>query len=151
MPMKGYSEFPKAPALLESHHPTFWCHIQDTHWREVLPLCRDTVGVFCSPSRMDHSLESLTPLQRYSRCILQPKSDGPQGIRLLSLTPLQRCSRCILQPQSDGPLGIRLESLTPLQRCSWCILQPQSDGLQGTRLESLTPLQRCSRWILQPQ
>ena len=47
MAMKGYSAFPKALALLEPHH-----HIQDTRW-----------GV-------------LTPLQRSSRCILQPQPTG---------------------------------------------------------------------------
>ena len=45
--MKGYSTFPKAPALIESHH-----HIRDTSWG------------------------SLTLLQRCSRYILLPKSTG---------------------------------------------------------------------------
>ena len=31
MAMKGYSAFPKAPALLEPHHQIVQCHIQDTH------------------------------------------------------------------------------------------------------------------------
>ena len=32
----------------------FLCHIQDTHWQGgVLPLCRDTVGIFYSPSLQD--------------------------------------------------------------------------------------------------
>ena len=30
MAMKGYSKFPKAPALLEPHHQIVLCHIQDT-------------------------------------------------------------------------------------------------------------------------
>ena len=30
MAMKGYSAFPKAPALLEPHHQIVECHIQDT-------------------------------------------------------------------------------------------------------------------------
>ena len=47
--MKGYSAFPKAPALLEPHHQIFQCHTQETRW------------------------ESLIPLQRCSRCILQPQ------------------------------------------------------------------------------
>ena len=33
MVMKGYSAFPKAPALLEPHHQIVKCHIQDTRWR----------------------------------------------------------------------------------------------------------------------
>ena len=51
------------------------CYIQDTRLG-VLLLCRDAVDVFCSPSGLDHMtlLEgSLTPLQRRSRCILQPQ------------------------------------------------------------------------------
>ena len=28
--MKGYSTFPKVPALLEPHHQIVYCHIQDT-------------------------------------------------------------------------------------------------------------------------
>ena len=31
MSMKGYSAFPKAPALLEPHNQIVWCHIQDNH------------------------------------------------------------------------------------------------------------------------
>ena len=50
--IKGYSAFPKASVLLEPHHKIVLCHIQDTHWR------------------------SLTPLQRVSRCILQPQPTG---------------------------------------------------------------------------
>ena len=32
MAIKGYSTFPKAPALLEPHHQIIYCHIQDTRW-----------------------------------------------------------------------------------------------------------------------
>ena len=52
MAMKGYSAFPKAPALLEPHHQIVLCHIQDTCWG------------------------GLSPLQRSSRCILQPQLTG---------------------------------------------------------------------------
>ena len=48
----------------------------------VLPRCRDTVGVFCSTNRLDNQdthLRSLTPLQRYSRCILQYQPTGQPG------------------------------------------------------------------------
>ena len=54
MAIKGYSAFPKAPALLETHHQIVYCHIQDTRW----------VGW------------GLTPLQRSSQCILQPQPTG---------------------------------------------------------------------------
>ena len=54
--MKGYSAFPKAPALLEPHHQIVYCHIQDTHrGGGVLPLCKEAVGVFYSPSRLGKS------------------------------------------------------------------------------------------------
>ena len=39
MAMKGYSTFPKAPALLEPHHQMIR-HIQATHWRVLTPLQR---------------------------------------------------------------------------------------------------------------
>ena len=50
MAMNGYSALPKAPALQEPQQ------IQDTRWfwGGVLPLCRDAVGVFCSPSQLGH-------------------------------------------------------------------------------------------------
>ena len=49
MAIKGNSTFPKAAALLKPHHQIVQCHILDTRWG------------------------SLTPLQRSSRCILQPQ------------------------------------------------------------------------------
>ena len=52
MAMKGYSAFPKAPALLEPYHQIVYCHIQDTPWG------------------------GLTPLWRCSQCILQPQLTG---------------------------------------------------------------------------
>ena len=54
MAMKGYSAFPKAPALLEPHHQIASCHIQDTRYGGG----------------------GLTPLQRCSQCILQPQLTG---------------------------------------------------------------------------
>ena len=50
MAMNGFSAFPKA--LLEPYNQIVKCHIQDTRW------------------------EGLTPLQRSSRCILQPQLTG---------------------------------------------------------------------------
>ena len=44
MAMKGYSAFPKDPALLEPHHQIV-CGM-------VLLLCREAVGVFYSSSRL---------------------------------------------------------------------------------------------------
>ena len=42
------SAFPKAPPVLEPHHQTAQCHIQDTHWR-VLTLCIEAFGVLYIP------------------------------------------------------------------------------------------------------
>ena len=53
MAIKEYSVFPKAPALLEPCYQIVSCYIQGTRWA-VLPLCSDAVGVFYSPSRLDH-------------------------------------------------------------------------------------------------
>ena len=43
MAMKSGSVFPKPPAFLKPHHQIVLCHIQDTHWGGVLPLCRGAV------------------------------------------------------------------------------------------------------------
>ena len=58
MAMKGYPAFPKVPASLEPHHQIVQCHIQDTRWGGVLPLCRGAVGVFYSPSQLDNWIQS---------------------------------------------------------------------------------------------
>ena len=53
----------------------------------VLPLGRDAVSVFYSPSQLGHRTlvgECLTPLQRCSRCILQPQLTG-QSCRLTNV------------------------------------------------------------------
>ena len=56
MAIKGYSAFPKAPVLLEPHHQIVYCHIYDNRWGG-----------------------GLTPLQRSSRCILQPHRLSKHG------------------------------------------------------------------------
>ena len=62
MAMKGCSVLPKARALLESHHQIVLCHIYDTRYG------------------------SLTPLQKCSRCILQPSPSSRLGIYSLSVS-----------------------------------------------------------------
>ena len=64
MAMKKYSAFPKAPALLKPHSEIVLCYIQDTHWE---------VG-------------NLIPMQRCSRCILQPLPTGLYINQVCSLT-----------------------------------------------------------------
>ena len=51
--MKSYSAFPEVLALLEHHYVIVYCHMQDTRCEgECLTLSRDTLGVFCSSSRL---------------------------------------------------------------------------------------------------
>ena len=47
MAMKGYSAFPKAPALLKPYHQIFRV-MSRIFVRGVVPLCKDAVGVFYS-------------------------------------------------------------------------------------------------------
>ena len=57
-----------------------WWLVHRTLFWGVLLLCSDTVGVLCSPlptAQQDTLWGSLTPMQRYSRCILQPQPTWP--------------------------------------------------------------------------
>ena len=147
----------------------------------VLTLCREAVGVFYSPSLLSHQdirWGSLTPLQRSSRCILQPQLIGPPGTLVGGVLLLCRDrSRCILQPQLIEPPGHSLGSLPLCREAVGVFYSPSLLGHQGhslgesypsaekqsvystapaywhqdTRWGSLTPLQRSDRCILQPQ
>ena len=117
-----------------------------THVGGVLPLCKDAVGVFYSPSRLDPRWGILTPLQRCSRCILQPKPTGPTlgesypSAKMQSVYStaqadwthvgefLLLCRDAVDVFYSPSRLDPRWGSLTPLQRCSRCILQPKPTG-----------------------
>ena len=57
MPMKGYTAFLKALALLKPHHLIVLCHIQD-NCLGVLPLSRDAVSVFYYPSQLSTLFEN---------------------------------------------------------------------------------------------
>ena len=96
----------------------------------------------------------LTPLQRYSRCILQPQATWPL-VQWLGgcLTPLQRYSRCILQPQATWPLVQWVGGVLPLCRdIVGVFYSPRRRGHSFSGwVGCLTPLQRYSRCILQPQ
>ena len=52
MAMKGYSTFPKSPALLGPYHQILYHLISRTLIGGVLLLCREPVGVFYSPSQL---------------------------------------------------------------------------------------------------
>ena len=73
----------------------------------VSPLCRDIVGVFYSPSRLGHRAlvgEGLTPLQRYSHCILQPQPTGP----FTHLNGLTVLIDTLMGPNQVLPLQVRV-------------------------------------------
>ena len=52
MVMKGYSTFPKTPALLEPHHQIFNDISRAFTNKDVLLLSRDAISVFYNPSRL---------------------------------------------------------------------------------------------------
>ena len=55
MTIKGHVAFPQTPTLLQSHHKI--CSIiSRTHFGWVLPLSRDTGGMFCRPSSLGPQL-----------------------------------------------------------------------------------------------
>ena len=55
MPMKRYSAFPKARALLEPHYQIVLCHILDTRWGLTSLQMRSQLG------KMQFSIISRTP------------------------------------------------------------------------------------------
>ena len=61
MTMKRYFIFSKTPRL-ETHNQIVSCHIQDTHWGKFLPLCRDAVSIFYSPSQVGSILFNINHL-----------------------------------------------------------------------------------------
>ena len=77
----------------------------------------------CLVSYAGHSLvESYPSAEMQSMYSTAPADLTIQDTDWGSLTPLQKCSRCILQPKQTEPHDTRWGSLTPQQRCSWCIL-----------------------------
>ena len=139
----------------------------------VLPLFRDAIGLFYSPSRLSHSLAvgsypSSEMLSVYSTAPADWATRWQWG-----LTPLPRCYRSILQPQPTEPLVG--SGVLPLFRDAIGLFYspsrlshslavgsyPSSEMLSvystapadwATRWQwGLTPLQRCYRSILQPQ
>ena len=113
----------------------------------VLPLSRDAVGVFYSPSRLDHKTligggSFLSPEMQsvYSTAPADWVTGHLFGGE--SYPPLQRCSRCILLHQPTGPLDTHWGKSYPLQSCSLCILQPQPTRPQDTYWGRVLPLSR---------
>ena len=139
-----------------------------TFFAGVSTLGRDAVGVFNSPGWLGHSLGESYPLAEMQSVYSTAPADWATGWG--SLTPLQRCSRCIQQPRLIGPLAGGVlppcrdavgvfnspgwlghspgESYPPAEMQSVYSTAPAD---WATRLGSLTPLQRCSRCIQQPR
>ena len=58
MAMMGNSTFPKGPALLEYHYQIVQCHISGhSIGGGVLTLCRDAIGAFYNPKKVDTQLK----------------------------------------------------------------------------------------------
>ena len=94
---------------------------------EILPFCRDAVGVFYIPSAdwsTEHSLgESYPFAEMLSVYSIFLQSTDPQNPRWGNLTLLQRCSRCILHSFSRLVHRTLVGGILPLlQRCCRCIL-----------------------------
>ena len=68
MDIKGYSVFPKSPAILKPHYQILSCHTRTLVGR-VLPLCRDAAGV------LDRILSGATTPGQSG-----PGSDGNEGV-----------------------------------------------------------------------
>ena len=105
----------------------------------VLPICRDTVGVFKSPSNQGQRTliagKCLTHMPRCSRCIQQPQQSGPNdthcGGRVL---PICRDTVGVFSSHSNQGQTTHIagKGLTLMQKCSWCIQQPQPSGPNDT-------------------
>ena len=154
MAMKGYSSFPKASALLKPHHQIVLSVMSRTLVAGDLPLCRDAVGVFCSPSRLNHQDThwwSLSPLQKCSWCLLQPQPTRPPWYTLVesfSPTDMQLVSSAA---PADSTTRIHIGGVFLLCRCSWYLLQPQPTRPPGyTLMESFSSAEMQSVYSAAP-
>ena len=126
MAMKGYSAFPKVPALLKLQRQIVLCHIQDTCW---------AVG--------------LTPPQRSSRCNLKPQPTGPEDgrdrfIHQLSVNRKQPCPGFELKSVIAFLTKITVMLKTPL--CLYVLTG--ENFLLSTFFELLLPQHRLQLFII---
>ena len=96
IPLQRSSQYILQP---QSTGPTWFSVMSRKLVRKVLPLCKDAVSVFYSPSRL--SPDGLISCQ---------------NTRWKCLTLLQRCSRCILKPQATGPWWFNIMSEHSLEK-----------------------------------
>ena len=165
MAMKGYPYFPKLQHNW-SHTITLFHIISRTFIREVLPLGRDAVGVFYSPSWLGHSLTECYPLaEMQSVYSAAPANWAKDLIKCYGSRPSGPVSdsneKVLCIPQSSSITGTwswdclvsypghLLEGVLPLCRDAIGILY--SPSRLGYLLGNFTPLQRCRSCILQPQ
>ena len=83
---------------------------QGTRWGSVSPLCRDAIGVFSSPNRLDHralvGAGSHTSAEIKSVYSIAPADRATGNSLKEGFTLLQRCNQCILHPQPNGLTNI---------------------------------------------
>ena len=60
MAIKGYSAFPKAPALLEPHHQIILCYIQDTRLRGSYPSAEMLSVYTAAPTNLRYQCITIT-------------------------------------------------------------------------------------------
>ena len=122
---------------------------------EFLSLCRDTVCVSYSSSRLglqDTHWRILIPLQRYSICILQLQPTGSSGHSLENSYPSAEIQYVYSTAPADWVFRTLIGEFLPLCRDTVCVSYSSSRlGLQDTHWRILIPLQRYSMCILQLQ
>ena len=99
--IKRYSAFPKLQHYWSLTIRLFSV-LSRTLVAGVLLLCKDAVDIFCSPYRLGYSLGESNPFGKMQSMYSTAQTDWVS--RWESINPLQRCSRCILQPLQTGSL-----------------------------------------------
>ena len=113
----------------------------------VLPLWREAVSVFYSPSRLGHQdtrwEESYPSGEKQSVYSTAPADWATRTLVGRGLTPLERSSQCILQPQPTGPPGHSLGGVLPIWREAVSVFySPSRLGLQHSLIGSMHSTQR---------
>ena len=121
----------------------------------VLLLSRDAVGIFFSPSQLDHEdtcWGSLTPQQKCSLYILQPQPTWPPGHLLRESYSSAEMQLVYSTASANLTNKTLVEGVLLLSRDVVGIFySPSQLDHQETCWGSLTPQQRCNCYILQPK
>ena len=117
----------------------------------LLPLYKEADGVFFSPSRLDNKklvVRDLTPLQKSSQCILQPKPTGQQETRRGGSYPSTKKQMVYSSAQADSTTRNSSWGILPLYRKAVSVFySPSRLGNKKLVVGAPTPLQR-SRWCI---